>query len=152
MSSISLIGCIILYGCLHYLVLIIRIKAIKLMIKENTHLSDIDSLERIRGKYKKELYNNVIRGNLISTTINNSVRDSYTVHVINFRMDNCRGEIYRIQTKYGAPIYYFTQYNLWIRGRRHAAVKYLDKVLNSYSQGITDFKETSKITDLFINK
>lgn len=111
----------------------------------NTNCDSKSKLVRIRGNAQKELYLHLIRGSFsdVKKTLDGNKL------IITFYMSNLSERIYRLQTPLGAPIYYFHNENVWIRGRRLSSVKYLDKALLSIDGNIFKRKRESKIENMF---
>ena len=111
----------------------------------NTNCDSKSKLVRIRGNAQKELYLHLIRGSFsdVKKTLDGNKL------IITFYMSNLSERIYRLQTPFGAPIYYFHNENVWIRGRRLSSVKYLDKALLSIDGNIFKRKRESKIENMF---
>lgn len=111
----------------------------------NTNCDNKSKLTRIRGNNQKELYLHLIRGTF--TDVKKELDGNKLI--ITFYMSNLSERIYRLQTPFGAPIYYFHNENVWIRGRRLSSVKYLDKALLSIDGNIFKRKRESKIENMF---
>ena len=111
----------------------------------NTNCDNKSKLTRIRGNNQKELYLHLIRGTF--TDVKKELDGNKLI--ITFYMSNLSERIYRLQTPFGAPIYYFHNENVWIRGRRLSSVKYLDKALLSIDRDIFKRKRESKIENMF---
>lgn len=111
----------------------------------NTNCDNKSKLTRIRGNNQKELYLHLIRGTF--TDVKKELDGNKLI--ITFYMSNLSERIYRLQTPFGAPIYYFHNENVWIRGRRLSSVKYLDKALLSIDSDMFKRKKKSKIEDMF---
>ena len=111
----------------------------------NTNCDNKSKLTRIRGNNQKELYLHLIRGTF--TDVKKELDGNKLI--ITFYMSNLSERIYRLQTPLGAPIYYFHNENVWIRGRRLSSVKYLDKALLSIDSDMFKRKKKSKIEDMF---
>ncbi len=111
----------------------------------NTNCDNKSKLTRIRGNNQKELYLHLIRGTF--TDVKKELDGNKLI--ITFYMSNLSERIYRLQTPFGAPIYYFHNESVWIRGRRLSSVKYLDKALLSIDGNIFKRKRESKIENMF---
>lgn len=111
----------------------------------NTNCDSKAKLVRIKGNAEKELYLHLIRGTF--TDVKKELDGNKLI--ITFYMSNLSERIYRLQTPFGAPIYYFHNESVWIRGRRLSSVKYLDKALLSIDRDIFKRKRESKIENMF---
>ena len=142
MSDILLIVIFLVIGILFFL---IRHLHFTEFIYINTNCDSKAKLVRIKRNAQKELYLHLIRGSF--TDVKKNLDGNKLI--ITFYMSNLSERIYRLQTPLGAPIYYFHNENVWIRGRRLSSVKYLDKALLSIDSDMFKRKKKSKIEDMF---